>query len=77
MGLPHMHNSSPYLFEVRVVGVYWVWDSMGMTSMYRLVVYIPASCLTMFSLENEMGVRVDTNSTKGSQFVLQHILTKC
>ena len=67
MGLPHMHHSSPpYLFEVRVVGVYRVWDSMGMTSMYRFVVYIPASCLTMFSLENEMGVRVDMNSTEGS-----------
>ena len=45
----------PYLFEVRVIGVSRVWDSMRMTSMYRLVVYIPASCLTMFSLQGEIG----------------------
>ena len=78
MGLPQMHNSSPpYLFEVRVVGVYRVWDSIRMTSMYRLVVYIPASCLTMFSLEKKLGVRVDMNSTEGSQIVVQHILKNC
>ena len=42
----------PYLF--RILGVNRVWNSMRMISMHQLAVYIPASCLTMFSLGGEI-----------------------
>lgn len=42
----------PYLFWV--IGVSRVWDSMRIMFKHQLAVYIPASCLTMFSLGGEI-----------------------
>ena len=52
----HMEQSSPpYLFEVRVVGVLRIWNSMRVTCMLQLAVLIPTAFLTMFSLWRGMG----------------------
>ena len=54
----HMEQSSPpYLFEVGVVGVLRIWNSMRVPSMLQLAVLIPTTFLAMFSLWRGMGVR--------------------
>lgn len=50
-------SSPPYLFEVGVVGVLRIWNSMRVPSMLQLAVLDPTTFLAMFSLWRRMGIR--------------------
>ena len=50
-------SSPPYLFEVGVVGVLRIWNSMRVPSMLQLAVLDPTTFLAMFSLWRRMEVR--------------------